>query len=166
MRLREKLAVAILLPLTVPACTRQQPAPTNTIAPSDRVVQSPAGTSKDVLEKTFHLKRTATFAFEIPPHAARPHLHGIFESFVGQVHGPSDDSANIDFLILNEEQETALASNHPSEALLSVEGSHSQSVNFDLPASMNQPVKYYLVFRNNDGGKENRVVEASFRVDF
>ena len=166
MRLHHGLTVATLLLLTNTACDRQQPAPATSVSPVDHVVQSPAGTSKAVLEKTFHLKGTASFPFEVPPHAVRPHLHGIFESFVGQVHGASDDSANIDFLILNEEQETARLNNRPSEALLSVESSHSQSVNFDLPASMNQPAKYYLVFRDSDGGKGNRVVEASFRVDF
>jgi hypothetical protein len=31
---------------------------------------------------------------------------------------------------------------------------------------MNQPVKYYLVFRNPGGGKGSKVVEANFRVDF
>jgi hypothetical protein len=31
---------------------------------------------------------------------------------------------------------------------------------------MNKPVKYYLVFRNPNGGKTSKVVEANFRVDF
>ena len=51
------------------------------------------------------------FPFEIPAHAAQPHLHGIFESFAGQAHGASDDNANIDFLIMNEEQQSDFAAN-------------------------------------------------------
>jgi hypothetical protein len=39
-------------------------------------------------------------------------------------------------------------------------------VNFDLPASMEQPVKYYLIFRNTQDSKSNKVVRAQFRVDF
>jgi hypothetical protein len=106
------------------------------------------------------------FPFEIPAHAAQPHLHGIFESFLGKMHGASDDSADIDFLLLNDEQYKDFSSDRPSESILTVEASHNQAVNFDLPASMNQPVKYYLVFRNPEGKKESKVVEANFRVDF
>ena len=132
--------------------------------PSDHVAASPVGTTQTVLAKTFNLRLSATFPFEIPAHAAQPHLHGIFQSFAGQARGASDETANIDFLIVNEEQQTQLANNHPSESLLSVEDSHSQAVNLDLPPSMNQPVKYFLVFRNSD--KSPKVVEANFRVDF
>ena len=127
---------------------------------------SPVGTTQNVLQKTFNLNASATFAFEIPAHAVQPHLHGIFESFVGQVHGASDDTANVDFLILNDEQQADFANSRESETMFSVEASHNQSVNFDLPASMNKPVKYYLVFRNPNGGKTSKVVEAHFRVDF
>lgn len=147
------------------AC-KEEPKPASTILPSDRVAPSPVGTSKNVLQKTFTLKTSAEFPFEIPAHAVQPHLHGLFESFVGQVHGASDASANIDFLVLNEEQHTELLENHPSEALFTIEDSHNQAVNFDLPASRNQPVKYYLVFRNAGESKGSKVVEANFRVDF
>jgi hypothetical protein len=36
----------------------------------------------------------------------------------------------------------------------------------DLPASLDQPVKYYLVFRNAPGKGPAKVVEADFQVDF
>lgn len=154
------------------ACTKEQPPPVSAVARSEQlpalnpVAVSPVGTNQTVLQKTFNLKGSATFPFEIPAHAVRPHLHGIFESFAGQIHGASDATANIDFLILNQEQQADSASNRASEALFSVEASHNQAVNFDLPPSLNQPVKYYLVFRNSSGGKNSKVVEASFRVDF
>jgi hypothetical protein len=149
------------------ACTTAPPPPpARTIVPSDHVAPSPVGTTLSVLQKTFSLKNSATFPFEIPAHASQPHLHGIFQSFVGQVHGTSDETANINFLILNEEQNAAFASNRPSEAVFSVEDSHNQAVNFDLAASMSTPVKYYLVFRNPDGSHSSKVVEATFRVDF
>jgi len=152
--------------LLLASCTKEQPPPRSTIIPSDRVAPSPVGTNQNVLAKTFNLKTTATFPFEIPAHAAQPHLHGLFQSFAGQAHGASDDTANIDFLILNEEQHTDLVSNRPSEALMSVENSHTQAINFDFPPSMNNPVRYYLVFRNTEGSKSSKVVEANFRLDF
>jgi len=162
----KRLTVLIaMLTLLVVACNKDGPA-TSPVNPSHRVAPSPVGTSQTVLEKTFALKTTAVFPFEIPAHAASPHLHGIFQSFVGQVHGESGDDANIDFLILNEQQQADFASNRPSEALFIVEASHNQAVNFDLPASRDQPVKYYLVFRNPEGSKSRKVVEADFRVDF
>jgi len=155
----------VLLALSL-ACNKDEPEPTSTVSPSERAAPSPVGTSQTVLDKTFPVNATATYEFEIPSHAAMPHLHGMFESFTGQAKGPSDDSANIDFLILNQDQEADFANNRPSEALFTVEASHDQSVNFDLPTSLDHPVKYYLVFRNPDGKKSSKVVQANFRVDF
>jgi hypothetical protein len=148
------------------ACTKQPSAPAVSVSPSDHVAPSPVGTSQTILQKTFAVKTSTTFPFEIPAHAVRPHLHGIYQSFVGAVHGATDDSANLDFLIVNQEQYADLLANRPSEALFSIEASHNQAVNFDLPASMNQPVKYYLVFRSPSGSGARKVVEANFRVDF
>ncbi len=157
------LALLLLLTAGV-ACDKQEAPAVKNVAASDHVAPSPVGTTQAVLARNFNLRVSATFPFEIPAHAAQPHLHGIFQSFAGQGHGVSDETANIDFLILNEDQQAQVTSGHPSEALLSVEASHSQSVNLDLPPSMNVPVKYYLVFRNPD--KSAKVVEANFRVDF
>jgi len=98
-------------------------------------------------------------------HAVRPHLHGLYTSFAGDVHGESGGAANVDFLVLNEDQYGDFQHGRPSEALFSVQDSHNQAVNFDLPASMDQPVKYYLVFRSSSG-ESKKTVEANFKVDF
>jgi predicted small lipoprotein YifL len=166
-KMRRRLPVFFVaaLILSVTACQKEKP-PAELPLPTDRVAPSPVGTSQTVLHKTFSVKTSAIFPFDIPPHAVRPHLHGIFESFVREVHGASDDSANVDFLIVNADQYADLASNRPSEALFSVEASHNQAVNLDLPASLDQPVKYYLVFRNAAGKGPGKVVEADFHVDF
>jgi hypothetical protein len=119
-----------------------------------------------VLDKTFDVKTSATFSFQLPAHSAQPHLHGVFESFLGKAHGPSNEAANIDFVIMNEDQHSDFASNRPSESLFSVEESHNQAVNLDLPPTITQPVKYYLVFQNPRGSKTNKVVQANFRIDF
>jgi hypothetical protein len=159
------VAIAILL-CSAAACSKKEVAPASRTVPSDMVTHQNTATTLPVLAKTFTLKSSETFPFEIPAHSSQPHLHGIFQTFAGQAHGPSDDSANVDFVILNEEQRSEADADRPSEALFSVEASHNQSVNFDLPPSINQPVKYYLVFRNAQGSKSNKVVEANFRVDF
>jgi hypothetical protein len=159
-----KISLVIALSLATISC--QKAATPEPISKFEHVAPSPVGTTQTVLEKTFPLKKSATFPFEIPAHAVRPHLHGIFESFVGQLHGGSDETADLDFLVLNQSQYDDFAKGRPGEALFSVEASHNQAVNFDLPASLDQPVKYYLVFRSAayDGAK--KVVEANFRVDF
>jgi len=154
-----------MLTLLVVACHKEKPE-TSTTGPSHRVARSPVGTTQTILEKTFALKGTATFPFEIPAHAVLPHLRGTFESFLGRANGESGEESDIDFLVLNEDQEGSFAGKGASEALLTVEATHSQEVNFDLPASRDQPVKYYLVFRNPAGSKSRKVVEANFRVDF
>jgi hypothetical protein len=151
--------------LAAAACQKTKP-PTEEILPMDRVAPSPVGTSQTILHKTFTVKKSVAFPFDIPPHAVRPHLHGIFESFISEAHRALDNEANVDFLILNADQYADLTSNRPGEALFSVEASHNQSVNLDLPASLDQPVKYYLVFRSAAGKGPARVVEADFHVDF
>ncbi|HZW94062.1 MAG TPA: hypothetical protein VFF64_14015 [Candidatus Eremiobacteraceae bacterium] len=164
-RLLPPLLIAALV-FTANACEKQKVKQVEEAPASDRVNPSPVGTTQTVLQKTFALKNSATFAFEIPPHAVRPHLHGIFESYVRELHGASDDMANVNFLILNTDQYSDLVGNRPSEALFSVDASHNQSVNLDLPASMDQPVKYYLVFRNIAGSSPSKVVQTDFQVDF
>ena len=157
------ILAAILLAASI-ACKKEAPAPVS-IPSYEKVAPSPVGSSQNILQKTFSLKNSSTFPFQIPAHAVSPHLHGIFESFAGDVHGASDDTANVDFLILSEEQYTDFAAGHQGEALFSVDSSHNQTVNFDLPPSLGQPAKYYLIFRKA-GAEGKRVVEANFRIDF
>ena len=166
MLLRTTLAalIAIFL-LAGEACTKEAPTPVPVARP-ERVAPTPADTTQTILQKTFNLKETVTFPFEIPAHAAQPHLHGIFESTAGRARGQSSDEANIDFLIMNQEQETDFANNRESETMFAVEATHNQAINFDLPPSMSQPVKYYLVFRSPEKRKDSKVVQADFRVDF
>ena len=161
-----KLSLVVAFSYIAMSCQKPPAAPEPAATHSERPVLSPVGTTQIILEKTFPLKSSATFPFEIPAHAVRPHLHGIFESFIGQVHGASDETANVDFLLLNEAQYADFAGNRSGEALFSVEASHNQAVNFDLPASFDQSVKYYLVFRSSASGGPKKEVEANFRVDF
>jgi hypothetical protein len=146
------------------ACEQKAAAPAKAPLHYDHVT-SPVGTDQNILQRTFSVKTSYVVPFEIPPHAVSPHLHGLFTSFVGDVHGDSGSAANLDFLVLNDDQYGDFQHGRPSEALFSVEGSHNQAVNFDLPASMDQPVKYYLVFRSSSG-ESKKTVEATFKVDF
>ena len=165
-RLLPVFLAAIVLAFTATACQSKKPPVEEEAIRTDRVAPSPVGTAQNILHKTFTVKSSANFPFEIPPHAVRPHLHGIFESFVRELHGASDDSADVDFFIVTADQFADLSSDRPSETLFSVEASHNQSVNLDLPPSADKSIKYYLVFRNSANKGPTKVVEADFHVDF
>src|SRR4030088_1937444 len=134
--------------------------------PLDHIAASPVGSANSVLHKTFAVATMTKFAFEIPSHAATPHLHGAFKSFLQQAVQSSDDSGNVDFLVLNQQQYADLATGRQSEALFSAESTHDQEVNLGLPVSQDQPQKYYLVFRNSSRAEGKKLVEANFTVDF
>lgn len=164
-RVLRLLAVAAMAFL-ITSCQSKKPPAEDVALPMDRVAVSPSG-SQTILHKTFSVTATASFPFEIPAHAAMPHLHGLYKSFVKQVSADaSDDGANVDFLILKEDQYSDFVHGHAGEALFSADASHDQEVNFSLPASQDQPQKYYLVFRNSPGGSTKKIVQADFTVDF
>jgi hypothetical protein len=135
-------------------------------SPSDLIAPSPVGTSGVVLHKTFSVAAAAHFAFVIPAHAATPQLHGHYRSFAhsdgAQV---GDQTADVGFLLMNEEQHAEFMNGSADDVLLSLNSSHDQDVNFALPASQSQPLKFYLVFRNAPG-ESKKIVQADFAVDF
>ncbi len=147
------------------ACQKSKPAE-QVVPSSERVGPSPMGTSQSILHKSFAVRTTVAFPFDIPPHAAMPHLRGNYKSFVTKLGIQSnEDSANVDFLVLTDDQYADFVSGSTS-ALFSVDASHDQGVDIDLPPSLNQPKKYYLIFRNTPGSDAKKVVEADLTVDF
>jgi len=138
-----------------------------TLTTVEPVGDSPVGTSKPILHKTFRVAGVADLPFEIPAHASTPQLHGTYRSFLEQGGAQSSDSgADVEFLLMNEKQFGDLLSGRPGEAMFSAEDAHAQEVNFSIPPTFGQSAKYYLVFRNNSAGKGRKYVQADFRVDF
>jgi hypothetical protein len=165
-RLLPFFLVAVLA-FAATACQKQKPPAEDVPLPVDRVAPSPVGTSQTILHKTFTVSTSVNFPFDVPTHAAMPHLHGNYRSFVKQLGVQSnDESANVDFLVLNEDQYADFVHGRAGEALFSADASHDQEVNVSLPASQNRPRKYYLVFRNTPGGEAKKLVKADFAVDF
>jgi len=163
--LRPDILITCALLLTVVGCEKKKPP--EEVAPLDRVGASPAGASQAVLHKTFTVRTTVAFPFEIPEHAAMPHMRGNFKSFVTKVGINSNDhSADIDFLVLTEDQYANFAAGTPSDSVFSLDASHDQTVDVSMPPSLNQSVKYYLVFRNTPGGDARKTVQADLTVDF
>jgi hypothetical protein len=135
------------------------------VSASDRVGNSPVGTSSDILHQTFGVAKAVSLAFEVPAHASNPQLRGTYRSFVKQAGGISADT-DIEFLVLNEQQYGDFAGGHGSEAVFSADDAHSQEVNTSLPPTIDKAAKYYLIFRNNSRAAGKKLVQADFRVDF
>jgi hypothetical protein len=135
--------------------------------PSDHIAESPVGTSTAIVNRTFAMSAPAKFSFEIPPHAVSPQLHGTFRSFVRQAGiQSSDENADVDLLLMNGEQYADFLRGQPAVTVYSVDSSHDQDVSFGLPATLDRPVMYYLVFRNSSSSAAKKVVQADFQVDF
>jgi hypothetical protein len=136
-----------------------------TPSPTDLIKDSPVGTSLDVLHKKFAIRRVAHVRFEIPPHALTPKFCGTFQSLVGG-EASREASANVDFMLMNEEQYADFAAGRDPEALYVADTIHFRDITVDLSPSNEKPVSYYLVFRNSPGGADSKTVKADFRVDF
>ena len=159
-------AVEPIQPVSLPQSAQPGPSVRHAASASDHVVRnSPVGTSSDVLHQTFGVAKAVSLAFEVPAHASNPQLRGTYRSFVRQVGGAPVD-ADIEFLVLNEQQYGDFAGGHGGEAVFSADDSHAQEVNASLPPTINQPAKYYLIFRNNSRAAEKKLVQADFRLDF
>ncbi len=135
--------------------------------PSDHVGPSPVGTSTAIVHKTFAVTSTAKFVFEVPPHAASPQLHGTYHSYAKNSGAQSgDENGDVDLLLINEQQYADFLNGNPADVVYSVDSSHDQDISLGLPATLDHPVRYYLVFRNSSSKAGKKVVQADFRVDF
>jgi hypothetical protein len=134
---------------------------------SDHVGGSVAGTSATILKKTFAVTSTVQLPFSIPAHAYSPQLHGSFRSYLqgGKLESNASKS-DVEFLVLNDEEYDNLLHGRPSDALFSAEAAHDQEVNANLPPTLDTPVTYHLVFRNDVRGTQRKLVQAEFRVDY
>lgn len=143
-------------------------APAKTVVASDHVGGSVVGSSLRILHQTFRVPSTVQVTFTVPAHAATPRLRGTYESFAKQAGSQNGDTdADIEFLVLNEEQFAAfLSKGAAGEVTFSADDAHAQEVNTSLPPTMDQPEKYHLIFRNNSRGAEKKFVQADFRMEF
>lgn len=132
---------------------------------ADRVGDSPVGTSRAILHRTFGVASAVDVPFELPAHASTPQLRGSYSAFL-QTPGSqaSGREGSVEFLLLDEQQYADFLNGRPGDALFSAEATNNGGVNVKMPPTMSKPVKYYLVFRSDSGKKQ--AVQADFQIDF
>jgi len=156
-----------LLTLLLAGCKRTPP-PKEDLSPLDHV-ETKRIEPIHFLHKTFAVKKYVPFEFEVPPHAAIPRLHGTFKSFVRRPGEDelSDDSADVDFVVMDPGQyQEFLHSHGGGTALHSVEATHDHEVEFLLSPTKADPEKYYIVFSNIPGRAGVKYVRADFTLSF
>jgi hypothetical protein len=156
--------------LSVTACSKSQPEPEGQEQPAsvDHVVVSKPRPADNFLHKTFTVKTSQAFEFQVPPQVSRPTLHGTFESFAKNSAGDllSNESADVDLLILTDQEFDDFSHGKQGGASYAVDPSHSQTVTYAAHPTLDQPKNYHLVFNNSPGGARIKVVKADFTVNF
>ena len=121
-----------------------------------------------VLHQVFAVKNHTEFIFSIPPHQRDARLLGTFRSFTkrGAPDSTSDESANVDLMVLDDQQLGDFLHGQPVSAAYEVDPSHNQRAEWKVPPTSDQPQAYHLVFNNSPGGTKTKFVEADFTVSF
>lgn len=141
-------------------------APVYKATESDHVGDSVVGTSSKVLHQTFKVAGAVNVPFEVPAHAYSPQLHGTFRSFIQAGKALTNAPGDVEFLLLTDSQYSAFLEGHPSDSVFSADATHYQEVNANLPPTLNQPMKYHLMFRNVSTKTGTKVVQAEFEMNF
>jgi hypothetical protein len=149
------------------ACSKKEDAP-ETMAPLDRVITTAAPAPRRFLRKTFTLRKHEAFAFEVPAQCLHPQVRGSFTSYTQgtEGHRVSNEAANIDLLLLDEQELKDFEHGHGGTVTRSVDSSYEQTIDWALNSTLDQPRKYYLVFNNSSGQPPTKFVEADFTLSF
>ena len=167
MRRISRLLFLVSLLLFLPAC-KQSPRQAAAPNPLDRV-DSKRLKPVNFLHKTFVVKKSAQFKFEVPPHRVLPRLHGTFQSFVTRpgADNLSDEIADVELVLMNADQFDDFSHGRGGgTALYNVDPTHYHEVEFLLPPTQHDPEQYYVIFRNAPGGAPFKNVQADFSLTF
>jgi hypothetical protein len=134
----------------------------------DHVSQGPRLPPQRVTHGTSKLDKYEKFSFQVPPHALTPRLRGDFASFMQGQGGAriSDESADVELLVMTEEQYDAFSHRRSAESFYAIEPSHDHGVSISLPTTQSDGVHYYVVFRRTTDGKNPVWVTADLSVEF
>jgi hypothetical protein len=134
----------------------------------DHPVAVEAGEPTHFLHKLFSVNRHAQFEFLVPAHQGNTRLRGSFRSFTNRSDpdSTSDRTADIEVMLLNEQEFNQFLQGQPQSATYELDPSHNLRVDLRVPTTYTEPQKYHLVFSNSAGGTKTKFVEADFTVSF
>jgi hypothetical protein len=78
----------------------------------------------------------------------------------------ADESADVELMVMSEEQYDEFAHRRSAESLYAIEPSHDHGVSIALPATQDTEVRYYVVFRRTTDAKSPVWVNADLTVEF
>ncbi len=150
------------------ACSKNAPPREQPVVEGDRLVHLSANPPKNFVHQTFQVQGYKAFEIVVPPHAARPRVHGTFQSFITNDAGSmvSNESANVDLVLLNEDEYAEFHNGKQGTATYTLDPAYDQIVDCALASTLDQSRTYYLVFRNSPGGPKTKVVKADFTASF
>lgn len=154
---------------TLPGCNRKPQTATSEESGSfDHVSR---GVHLDPVQVTHGISKMQTalkFPFDVPAHVITPRLEGEFSSFIQGSAGEhiADESADVELMVMTEEQYDAFEHKRSAESVYAIEPSHDHGVSIALPATQNTPVHYFAVFRRNSAGKEPIWVKSDLKAEF
>jgi hypothetical protein len=155
--------------VVLPGCnhgSKQQPADDS---PSvDRISQAQRTPPQQVAHGLVRLDKYQKFPFEVPPHVISPRLRGEFSSFMQGADGAriSDESADVELMVMTEAQCDDFVHRRSAQAVDAVEPSHNHGVKITLPASQDEPVRYFVVFRRTTDAKNPVWIDADLTAEF
>lgn len=144
-----------------------KPAATREPLPIDRSVSVEPGKPRHLLHNVFSVNRRAQFTFLIPAHQSNARLHGTFRSFTKRNDANSSDTnANIDLLLLNDEEFNQFQHGEPQSVTYELNSAHNQMVDWWVPATRAEAKTYHLVFINSADDMKLKFVQADFTLTF
>jgi hypothetical protein len=159
--------ILTLIVLFLCACSRKEAPKRGNNDPLNQVRSAPSEPPRHFLHKTFKVATYVNFPFDVPARAFNPKLQGSFKAYpAGKSPDAADDSSNVDFLLLNAEEFDDFTHNRSGAVRYSIGAAHSQDVDYALPATLEDPVKYFIVFRNSAPKGPPRMVDADFTISF
>jgi hypothetical protein len=143
-----------------------QASPPRSSAAIDHVTNPPKDPTARVHQR-FAVETYRGFLFIVPPRTIHPQLHGTFRSSaVGNGAVRTGRGANIQVLLLNQQEFNNFAHGHEGAATFTNDPSDGGRIDWPLASPMFEAEKYYLIFRNSGDASSTKIIDADFTLAF
>jgi hypothetical protein len=130
-------------------------------------VRNPLPDSTARVHQRFAVETYRGFLFVVPPRTIHPELHGSFRSsVVGHGSVFTGRRANIQVLLLNQQEFDNFAHGHEGTSSFTDDPSDSGRIDWNLASPMFEAQNYYLIFRNSPDASSRKMIDADFTLSF